>query len=97
MPDVKIGRNDPCHCGSTKKYKKCCEEKDSAKERATLEKKYQQAVKEASKKAEDEQTAEQATNPGAVPKSVPQTSAGPKKHQTVAAPKFNIPRRVGGG
>ncbi|MCA9561086.1 MAG: SEC-C domain-containing protein, partial [Myxococcales bacterium] len=20
---VKIGRNDPCHCGSGKKYKKC--------------------------------------------------------------------------
>lgn len=24
---VKIGRNDPCHCGSNKKYKKCCLEK----------------------------------------------------------------------
>ncbi len=32
MPDIqqfrrdtpKIGRNDPCHCGSGKKYKKCC-------------------------------------------------------------------------
>jgi len=23
-----IGRNDPCHCGSGKKYKKCCLEKD---------------------------------------------------------------------
>ena len=22
--DDKIGRNDPCHCGSCKKYKKCC-------------------------------------------------------------------------
>jgi uncharacterized protein YecA (UPF0149 family) len=21
---AKIGRNDPCHCGSGKKYKKCC-------------------------------------------------------------------------
>lgn len=21
---IKIGRNDPCHCGSGKKYKKCC-------------------------------------------------------------------------
>lgn len=20
----KIGRNEPCHCGSGKKYKKCC-------------------------------------------------------------------------
>lgn len=23
----KIGRNDPCFCGSTKKFKKCCESK----------------------------------------------------------------------
>jgi hypothetical protein len=24
MPKRKIGRNDPCVCGSGKKYKKCC-------------------------------------------------------------------------
>ena len=24
----KIGRNDPCHCGSGKKYKKCCLRRD---------------------------------------------------------------------
>ncbi len=27
-PIPKIGRNDPCHCGSGKKYKNCCYEKD---------------------------------------------------------------------
>ncbi|MFW6401426.1 MAG: SEC-C metal-binding domain-containing protein [Desulfohalobiaceae bacterium] len=27
-PVAKIGRNDPCHCGSGKKYKKCCLQKD---------------------------------------------------------------------
>jgi hypothetical protein len=27
---MKIGRNDPCHCGSGQKYKKCCEGKDDA-------------------------------------------------------------------
>jgi len=21
---AKVGRNDPCHCGSEKKFKKCC-------------------------------------------------------------------------
>ena len=26
---AKIGRNDPCSCGSGKKYKKCCEKKSS--------------------------------------------------------------------
>ncbi len=28
---AKIGRNDPCPCGSGKKYKKCCLEKDKTK------------------------------------------------------------------
>lgn len=27
---MKIGRNDPCHCGSGKKYKKCCLERDKS-------------------------------------------------------------------
>ena len=31
---MKIGRNDPCPCGSGKKYKKCCMDKDQAAERA---------------------------------------------------------------
>jgi hypothetical protein len=28
---LKIGRNDPCHCGSGKKYKKCCADADQQK------------------------------------------------------------------
>lgn len=31
---MKLGRNEPCHCGSGKKYKKCCLEKDEAEQRA---------------------------------------------------------------
>jgi tetratricopeptide (TPR) repeat protein len=30
------GRNDPCPCGSGKKYKRCCLEKDAASERSAL-------------------------------------------------------------
>lgn len=26
MPEVRLNRNDPCYCGSSKKYKKCCGE-----------------------------------------------------------------------
>lgn len=33
---MKIGRNDPCHCGSGQKYKKCCESKDDAVRSAEL-------------------------------------------------------------
>ena len=32
---AKIGRNDPCPCGSGKKYKQCCLAKDQAALRAT--------------------------------------------------------------
>ena len=28
-----LGRNDPCHCGSGKKYKRCCLRKDEEAER----------------------------------------------------------------
>ena len=33
MPPA-LGRNDPCHCGSGKKYKQCCLVKDEEKARA---------------------------------------------------------------
>ena len=32
------GRNEPCPCGSGRKYKQCCLEKDEAKDRATYAK-----------------------------------------------------------
>jgi hypothetical protein len=31
---MKLGRNDPCRCGSGKKYKKCCSPKDEAAQSA---------------------------------------------------------------
>ncbi len=33
---IKVGRNDPCPCGSGKKYKQCCMKKDQQKEREAL-------------------------------------------------------------
>ncbi len=30
------GRNEPCHCGSGKKYKNCCMKKDQEADRATI-------------------------------------------------------------
>jgi tetratricopeptide (TPR) repeat protein len=35
---AKVGRNDPCHCGSGKKYKKCCQPKEQAAEREVIAK-----------------------------------------------------------
>lgn len=52
---MKVGRNDPCHCGSGKKYKHCCYAKDSEKsEVAVLEPEpADQADEEASEEHED--------------------------------------------
>jgi hypothetical protein len=35
-----IGRNDPCHCGSGNKYKKCCLAKDTADIKTEFKAKY---------------------------------------------------------
>ncbi len=32
----KLKRNDPCHCGSGKKYKNCCHDKDQAGTKSKL-------------------------------------------------------------
>jgi hypothetical protein len=32
-----LGRNEPCHCGSGRKYKKCCLEKDAGRLRSERE------------------------------------------------------------
>ena len=34
---MKLGRNDPCHCGSGQKYKKCHQAEDDAKKSAELQ------------------------------------------------------------
>ena len=36
MNPMKLGRNEPCHCGSAQKYKKCCAGKDAAARSAEL-------------------------------------------------------------
>lgn len=44
---AKTGRNDPCHCGSGKKYKLCCLQKDEAAAWATAEAKQAAAAERA--------------------------------------------------
>lgn len=47
---MKIGRNHLCHCGSGKKYKKCCLEKDEDTQNLKFDKHYFQAKGENSEK-----------------------------------------------
>ena len=91
------GRNDPCHCGSGKKYKKCCEEKDATAKHTHLEKKWEVAEKEAAKRAEEEKKADSSQTQNPSHKPAPQSQVSGTKHQTIAGPKFSMPRRTGGG
>ena len=82
------GRNDPCHCGSGRKYKQCCLEKDDA------------AAREARAKAAD---APSRAEPEPEHAHAAARQARPQPHQpwktgatnTRAFQKFSAPRKVG--
>jgi hypothetical protein len=68
--DATIGRNDPCHCGSGKKYKKCHLEKDEVTDRKAREKAALNAAKVAAEEAKNAEA-----NPDA-----PQKTQAPHEH-----------------
>lgn len=93
-----VGRNDSCHCGSGKKYKKCCEAKDEAARHTLQEKEWQKAAKILEKQNAEEPKSVDASShtvPGKPAAQQPKTVQ--PRHNTFAAPKFNTPRRTGGG
>ena len=89
-----LGRNEPCHCGSGRKYKQCCLAKDEAKERTARVKAAAKAAKEAPPPAEDAEAAAPHTKP---PK--PQTHQPWKRSalNTHGFQRMSTPRKVGGG
>ncbi len=102
LPAQMPGRNDPCHCGSGKKYKKCCETSDEAKTHAVHEKTWEKAEKEFEKLKKDAE--KKAGDPGAhsvIPgvhgNKPPTPSLNAAKHAVLPTPKFNMPRKTGGG
>jgi hypothetical protein len=82
------GRNDPCHCGSGRKYKHCCLEKDHAMEAAARAK----AAAETPAPSEEPATSTPAKA------SKPQTNQPWKKGSTTRGfvPRMRTPRKVGG-
>jgi hypothetical protein len=83
-----LGRNDPCHCGSGKKYKQCCLGKDEA------------AARETRAKAAAEAPAPEAS-PAKAPAQAAarhQTNQPWKANQknTKGFQRFSAPRKVGG-
>ncbi len=82
-----LGRNEPCHCGSGRKYKHCCLDKDEAAARAAS--------------AEAAQTTPAANAENAAPVRPPkhQTQQPWKKSaaNTHGFHRVSTPRKVGGG
>ncbi len=83
------GRNDPCHCGSGRKYKHCCLEKDEEQAAAARAK----AAAEAA-----DRSSEVATKPPPARAPKHQTQQ-PWKATTSRGfvPRTRTPRKVGGG
>ena len=101
-----LGRNDPCHCGSGKKYKQCHLDKDEAAERAARAKAAEKAEKaEKAGKADEEKGEGASASEAAAPA---KTGPRPPKHstdqpwksggmkQTGSFQKIRTPRKVGG-
>jgi hypothetical protein len=90
-PTERPGRNEPCYCGSGKKYKHCCLPKDEAKQAKARAK----AVKDAQEVAE--QPAEAAPPPTAA--RAPKTETHQPWRATTSrgfVPRSRSPRKVGG-
>jgi hypothetical protein len=85
--EVNLGRNDPCHCGSGKKYKQCCLAKDEEQARAARAK----AAAEAPVPAAEGATA---AKPG--PKHQTRQPWKKSATNTHGFGKTSLPRKVGG-
>jgi hypothetical protein len=82
-----LGRNDPCPCGSGKKYKQCCLAKDEEKARA------------ARAKAADEAPPPVAEGEAKAPREARHQTRQPWKKSatnTHGFGKTSLPRKVGG-
>ena len=89
--DPNLGRNDPCHCGSGKKYKQCCLGKDEEKARAA------RAKATADAPAPTEEKAAEADGPARAPRHQTRQPWKKTATNTHGFGKTSLPRKVGGG
>ena len=86
--EANLGRNDPCHCGSGKKYKQCCLGKDEEAARAARAK--------AAAEAPPVPAAEGATPAHSGPKHQTRQPWKKAATNTHGFGKTSLPRKVGG-
>lgn len=100
-----LGRNEPCHCGSGRKYKQCCLDKDEATTRAAAA---EATTPAASAKATTPAAGAEATAEAPAPAAEAPGRTKAPKHQTHQPWKksaanthgfhrMSTPRKVGGG
>jgi hypothetical protein len=91
----RVGRNEPCPCGSGRKYKHCCLAKDEAAAREARVKAEAKAAKAAEKAADKEGASPEAAPP---PPRKPKTYQPWRKTATNTHPfqRMSTPRKVGG-
>jgi hypothetical protein len=82
-------RNEPCHCGSGRKYKQCCLDKDEAASRAARAKQSAEAPAPAA--------GSQGAAPAARASQRKPTEQPWKRQNTRGFHKVTTPRKVGGG
>src|SRR5436190_8259669 len=89
---ARLGRNEPCHCGSGRKYKHCCLDKDDT---AAAARRAQAAVA-VEGEAQPQPSEAAVAAPARRPK--PQTPQPWKANTTRGfVPRSRTPRKVGGG
>lgn len=98
MTSEKTGRNDPCHCGSGQKYKKCCSAKDDAARSAELAAqaaaRAKAAAEAAAAAAENEDVAPAQAKGQKAPVQHPGSSAGRvQRPKLPTSHNANLPRR----
>jgi SEC-C motif len=86
-PSRSLGRNDPCHCGSGKKYKQCCLAKDEAADREARAK---------AAAATEGAPSEPAKAPLPPPRHATRQPWKRGSQNTKGFGKLTIPRRIGG-
>ena len=89
MSAARPGRNEPCHCGSGKKYKHCCLDKDEASAAAARAK----AAAASAPAAAASDTAHAAPRP---PKHQTQQQPWKGTSSRGMAQRTRLPRKVGG-
>lgn len=90
---VRPGRNEPCRCGSGRKYKHCCLEKDDKKAAAARAKAAKAEEAPAAAPEEAPATAPRAPKP----KTDQPWKVGGSSSTRGFVPRSRTPRKVGGG